>query len=209
MEKENSLENIEKIFDFLHIVSGLKQAKRYGKYDIEADSSADHSWRLALMSFVIADELNLSIDLSKAMKIAIVHDLPESITGDIPYMEILNGNVTKQEKQKNEIEAINKIVSKLPEKIGKEIRELWEEYEYSKTKEGAFIKALDKIETIAHVVEKGRDYSDLDLIATYPDRYVNINNFPELIPVLKELKCRLKSEFEKRGLFWKKEYDNC
>jgi 5'-deoxynucleotidase YfbR-like HD superfamily hydrolase len=204
---ENKKENLEKIFDFLHVVCDLKNAKRYGKYDIDADSSADHSWRLSLMSFILCDELKLDIDRLKAMKIAIVHDLPEAITGDIPYMEINNGSITKEEKQKNEILAIKKMTEILPEKIGKEIYELWEEYEYSKTREGLFIKALDKIETIAHVIEKGRDYSDLDLIATYPDKYVNLKNFPELIPVLKELKSRLKKEFEKRGLLWKEEYD--
>jgi putative hydrolases of HD superfamily len=205
---ENKKESFEKIFDFLHVATGLKKSKRYGKYDIDADSSADHSWRLSLMSFILSDELKLDIDKFKAMKIAIVHDLPEAITGDIPYMEILNGHVTKEEKQKNEILAMKKMIELLPEKTGKEIYELWEEYEYSKTKEGMFIKALDKIETIAHVVEKGRDYNDLDLIATYPDKYVNIDNFPELRPVLKELKRRLKLEFEKRGLLWKSEYDN-
>jgi putative hydrolases of HD superfamily len=204
---EDKKENLEKIFDFLHVVCELKNTKRYGTYDIEADSSADHSWRLSLMSFVIADELKLDIDILKAMKIAIVHDLPEAITGDIAYMEIKNGNVTKEEKQKNEIIAMKKLKSLLPEKVGEEIIGLWEEYEYSKTKEGMFIKALDKIETITHVVERGRNYNDLDLIATYPDRYVNVKNFPELIPVLKELKKRLRKEFEKRGLEWKKEYD--
>jgi putative hydrolases of HD superfamily len=204
---ENKKENLEKIFDFMNVVCNLKSAKRYGNYDIDADSSADHSWRLALMSLMFSDELKLDIDKFKAMKIAIIHDLPEAITGDIPYMEILNGNVTKEEKHNNEIKAMDAIKNLLPENMGEEIIGLWEEYEYSKTREALFIKALDKIETISHVIEKGRDYTDLDLIATYPDKYVNLNNFPELIPVLKELKRRLKKEFFKRGLVWKKEYD--
>lgn len=202
---ENNKDHIEKIFDFLHVVCELKKSIRYGKYDIDGDSSADHSWRLALMSLIIADELNLDIDKFKAMKIAIAHDLPEAITGDIAYMEIHNGRVLKEEKQKDEIKAMEKLRSLLPEKIGKEVCELWEEYEYSKSKEALFIKALDKIETMSHIVEKGRKYTDLDLIATYADKHVN--NFPELKPVLKELKIRLKKEFEKRKLPWKKEYD--
>ncbi len=205
MEDKNIGNNLEKIFDFFKIVSGLKKTKRYGKYDVEADSSADHSWRLSLMSFIIADELKIDIDILKAMKIAIVHDLPEAITGDIPYMEIYNGSVLKENKQKNEILAMNKIKESLPETIGKEIYELWEEYEYANSKEALFIKALDKIESITHVAEKGGEYTELDLIATYTDKHVN--NFPELKPVLKELKRRLKGEFEKRGLPWKKEYD--
>lgn len=205
IKNEENKENIEKIFDFLQIVNGLKKTKRFGKYDIEADSPADHSWRLCLMAFIIADELKIDINIIKAMKIALVHDLPESITGDIPYVEIHYGNTTKDDKQKKEIEAMKTIIQTLPFEISKEIHELWEEYEYSKSREALFIKALDKIETITHVVEKTREYSHLDLVASYTDKHVN--NFPELIPVLKELKKRLKIEFEKRGLEWKKEYD--
>ena len=198
--------NIEKIFDFLRVVCDLKKSIRYGEYDIDADSSADHSWRLALMTFIIADEINLCIDKFKAVKIAIVHDLPEAITGDIAYMKIYNGKMSKEEKQKKEIEAMKKLKSLLPEKVGKEINELWEEYEYSKTKEALFVKALDKMETLAHIIEKGKRYTDLDLIATYTDKHVK--NFPELKKVLKVLKARLKKEFEKRKLPWKKEYDD-
>ncbi len=204
MEEEKA-DNIGKIFDFLNIVSGLKKARRYGKYNIDADSSADHSWRLCLMSFVIADELKIDIDVMRAMKIAIVHDLPESITGDIPYMDVYNGHILKENKQKDEIQAMNKIVRTLPERIGKEIYDLWEDYDQAKSREALFIKALDKIETTTHVSESVRGYTDLDMIAMYPDKHVN--KFKQLKPILSELKSRLKIEFRKRGLPWKKEYD--
>jgi len=107
MEKEN----IEKIFDFMHVVNDLKKTKRYGEFDVYKESSADHSWRLALMSFILADEIKLDIDVLKAVKIAIVHDLPEAITGDIPNCEIEYGRVSKEEKQKDEIHAINNLAS--------------------------------------------------------------------------------------------------
>jgi putative hydrolase of HD superfamily len=203
---ENKKESLEKIFDFLHVVTELKKSIRYGEYDgMEGDSGADHSWRLSLMIFVFADEIKLDIDVLKAVKIAIVHDLPEAITGDVDYRKIIEGKVTKEEKQKKEIEAMEKIKSLLPEKIGKDIYKLWEEYEYSKSKEALFVKAMDKIETITYIIEKSKDYDHIDLIATYPDKHVK--NFPELIPVLKELKKRLKKQFEKRGIEWKKEYE--
>lgn len=206
MEKEDK-NNLEKIFDFLHVINDLKTTMRYEVFDIEGDSSADHSWRLSFMVFIIADELNLDIDVSKAMKIAIVHDLPEAITGDIDYIHVREGRVSKEDKNKDEIEAIKKMQALLPEKIGKEIFELWEEYEYSKTKEALFVKALDKIETITYIIEKGREYTQEDIIGTdYVDKHVK--NFPELKGVLKELKIRLRKEFEKRGIEWKEEYDN-
>ncbi len=210
MIKEERKEDIEKIFDFLHEVGNLKNVKRYGKIepgknDITPDSTADHTWRLTLMALVLKDELNLDIDLLKAMKIAVVHDLPETITGDIDYREIVDGNVTKEEKQKEKIKTMKKITNHLSEKIGKGVLELWEEYEKAETREALFVKALDKIETITHVVEKGKCYTYHNLIATYPDKHVK--NFPELKPVLRELKKRVKKEYEKRNIEWKKEYD--
>lgn len=188
-------ENISKIFDFLYLVSDMKKSIRYGDYDIDGDSSADHSWRLSLMTFIIADELNLDINVLRAVKIAIVHDLPEAITKDIDYGRIYRGEIDPKDKQKGEIDAMIKIKNSLPEKIGKEIFELWQEYEDAKTKEALFVKALDKIETITYIVEKSRTYSDIDLIATYTDKH--IKNFPKLKDVLRELKMRLKKEFEK------------
>lgn len=198
-------DNISKIFDFLKVINDLKKAYRFGNYDLDRDSSADHSWRLTLMIPLIAQELKIDIDILKAIKISLVHDLPEAITGDIAYMEIHYGRMTKEEKNKMEVEAINKIIKTLPSDIGKEIFSLWEEYEYSRSKEALFVKALDKIETIDHVLNKSRIFSDYDLIATYPDKH--INNFPELLPVLKELKKRLKIEFLERNIPWKPEYD--
>ncbi len=197
--------NLDKIFDFLHVVGNLKKTKRYENYDIEADSSADHSWRVALMTFIIAEEINLNLNVLRAVKIALVHDLPEAITGDINYMKIANGEVSKKDKEKMEKNAMEKFKKMLPKKIGKEVYELWEEYENGKSKEALFVKALDKIETMSHAIENGIKHTDLDVIATYSNKHVN--NFIQLKEVSKVLKRRLKKEFEKRKLVWKKEYD--
>ena len=48
MMKNNS-GNLEKIFNFLHKIENLKSTYRYNKTSTgEKESSADHSWRLAL-----------------------------------------------------------------------------------------------------------------------------------------------------------------
>ena len=73
----NNPGNLEKIFDFLHKIENLKSTLRYNKTTSgRNESSAEHSWRLALITLIIADELRLSIDVNRAIKIALVHDLP-------------------------------------------------------------------------------------------------------------------------------------
>ena len=200
-------ENLEKIFDFLHIIENLKSTLRYNYTKSgRKESSAEHSWRLALMLFVLAKELDLDISIEKSMKLAIVHDLPEAITGDIDAVLIAEGKATKEEKQAKELEAMDKIKNMLPEEIGEEIYSLWKEYEDSLTKEAKFVKAVDKLETLTQLVDAGYNtYDKPEFIANYADRAVK--EFPELNEVLKIIKRKLKEEFNKGKIPWKKEYD--
>jgi putative hydrolase of HD superfamily len=46
------------------------------------ENSAEHSWHLALGLLAVARELNLTIDLDKALRMALIHDLCEIDAGD-------------------------------------------------------------------------------------------------------------------------------
>jgi len=201
------MENLEKIFSFLSHAGKLKDVLRYNeKRNGTKESVADHSWRLALMVFTIAEELKISVDILKSIKMALAHDIAESITGDIDAVLIMEGKVLKEEKKKEEIKAMEEIKKIPPEKIGLEIYDLWNEYEKSETREARFIKALDKLETLMHLAESGhKTYDKPDLIPTYADEAVK--NFPELLPMLKIVKRKLKDEFIKGGFEWKVEYE--
>src|SRR5215469_10289885 len=48
------------------------------------ENSAEHSWHLALGLMVLARELDLDIDLPKALMMAVIHDLCEIDAGDTP-----------------------------------------------------------------------------------------------------------------------------
>ena len=141
------------------------------------------------------------------MKIALVHDIAEGLTGEIDYRLIFFGKMSKKEKNARERKAMLKIRKTLPQKLGKEIFDLWQDYENSRTREAKFVKALDKIETTIHLIEAGHEKYDFpELIATYPDEAVA--DFSELKKFLKAVKGRLKKEFQKGRFLWKKEYDN-
>ena len=207
MKNNFSSEDLEQIFKFLHQAEKLKTTMRFlESKDIVQESSAAHSWRLSLMVFVVANELNLNLNIEKALKIAIVHDLAESITGDIDYLFITNGKVSKEEKKKLEENAMQQIKNSLPKKIGNEIYNLWKEFETQSSNEGRFVKALDKLETLTHLVEVGyKAYDKTEVIPTYANEAVK--TFPELSEVLKKIKKELKLEFEKGSIPWKEEYN--
>lgn len=188
---------LEKIFDFLHKIENLKNTTRYLKTTLgRQESSAEHSWRLAMMTFIFADELKLNIDVNKSIKIALVHDLAESITGDINAILIEDGKVSK-----NEIKAMLKLTKDVPNELENEIMNLWNEYNNNETKEAKFIKALDKIETLLQFLEVGNKYKLFDrpdFLLKYANKHVE--EFPELLDILNMIKIKLKEEFKKGGI---------
>ena len=205
MPQQNN--NIDKIFDFFELAGKLKKTRRYlTRRNMPKESVADHSWRLVLMSFIIAEELKLKIDIIKAMKIALVHDIGESITGDIDIRLIYKNIVSQAKKDRQELKALQKIKSSLPASLGRQIYNLWQEYEKGRTAEGRYIKALDKIEALIYLVENGhKTYTDPEIIPVYADK--EVANFPELKGILKKLKRKIKKIFIKAQLEWKKDYE--
>lgn len=83
---------------FFEVVGKLKLLKRTGWVNHETnlpESVADHMYRMSMMSFMITDP---ALNKEKLMKICMVHDLAESIVGDITP----NDPITKEEKRQLE-----------------------------------------------------------------------------------------------------------
>ena len=69
---------------------------------------SDHMYRMGVMVFVARDP---SLDTNKCIKMALVHDVAESIVGDItPHC-----GISKEEKHRMETEAMHKITDMLGE----------------------------------------------------------------------------------------------
>jgi len=199
---------VKEIFDFATFVTRLKSEKRFKTVkNFKGDDVASHSWRLAVLVFLIADELNLKINVLKAVKLALIHDFPEAVTGDIDA-HLLRGNkklrVDKIKKEKIAISEMTGILSKLQ---GDEIKNLWEEYSSCKTEEARYVYALDKIEGVYTFIEIDSfdHYRDYDLIATYSLR--GYKSFPEIKPIIDFIQNKIKNNFENNGIEWKSKYD--
>jgi len=138
---------IKQIIEFLQLAEKLKCTLRHGWTSTgRQESVADHCWRLALMVMLCNPYLDQKINIERALKMALVHDIAESITGDIPYFEAPEGSKAKEKKKKEERKAMTKIRELLPSNLKEEIYGLWEEYEAGETYEAKVVKALDKLE---------------------------------------------------------------
>jgi putative hydrolase of HD superfamily len=110
------------------------------------ENSAEHSWHLAIMAIVLAEYAPPSVDLLQAIKMLLIHDLVEIDSGDTFCYDV-QGNLDKAAREET---AATRLFGMLPEEQGKELRELWEEFEAFETATARFAVALDRLQPLLH-----------------------------------------------------------
>ncbi len=83
-------------------------------------------------------------DISRLLKMCIVHDLGEAIGGDIPAI-YQQDDAPKADQERKDLLIL---VEPLPEAIKNEILALWDEYNAAASPEARIAKALDRLETL-------------------------------------------------------------
>jgi len=142
---------------FLKEAERLKSTLRSGYTSMgRPESVAEHTWRLCLMALVLADEFE-GIDSLRLIKLCIVHDLGEALSGDIPAVMQTDG-MNKSSRERADLETLTEALD--PAKRA-EILALWEEYEAAASPEAILAKGLDKLETILQH-NQGKNPADFD-----------------------------------------------
>lgn len=159
------------ILEFLAFSERLKRELRHCWLSSgRQESVAEHSWQMALMAILVHRELQAPVDIDKTLKMVLTHDLVEAETGDVPFFE-----QSERRRQKAVLEgaAIEKIRDWLGEPVGRELFELWREYEAKETAEARFASALNHLEVqIQHNLADLETWSPIeyDLVYTKMDR---------------------------------------
>ncbi len=136
--------DIKKYITFIEEAEKLKSVVRTAWSSTgRRESTAEHSWRLALLAGVLLDK-NDEIDITKVLFMCLIHDIGEIYEGDISAA--LRPN--KEDKYQAEYEAAKKVFSLLPEGQADRMMKIWLEYNENMTPEAKLVKALDKAETI-------------------------------------------------------------
>uniref|UniRef100_A0A3B3CIH5 5'-deoxynucleotidase HDDC2 n=1 Tax=Oryzias melastigma TaxID=30732 RepID=A0A3B3CIH5_ORYME len=106
----------------------------------EPESVSDHMYRMAVMSLTITDP---TVDKDRCIKLALVHDMAESIVGDIAPSD----NVSKEEKHRRE---------KVSKTQKGNLFFMGGEYEFQSSSEARLVKQFDLLEMIlqAHEYEE-------------------------------------------------------
>ena len=93
------------------------------------------------MAMLCADEYP-NVDINRVIKMCLIHDFGEAITGDVPaFLKSQNDEVEEEL-------AIEKLISLLPSNTRDELNLLFTEMKEMRTDEAKLYKALDNIEAL-------------------------------------------------------------
>ena len=132
----------ERLLAFLRQAAALKDTPRHCRtIRGEPEFVAGHCWRIALMAQLLTSSCP-EIDMNRVIRICLVHDLGEAVTGDIPTFLKTGADEDTEDR------AVAYLLSLLDPPVREEIAELFAEMNAMQTPEAKFWKALDKIEAV-------------------------------------------------------------
>ena len=148
----------KELLSILHLAEKLKDVPRHAYTSGgRRESVAEHSWRIALMAYLVSDEFP-GADMAKVIKMCLIHDLGEAFTGDIPVF------LKTAADEKREEELLFKGVDGLPEPYRTELGSLYREMAERQTLEARVYKAMDSLEAVIQ-------HNESDLSTWEPNEY--------------------------------------
>ena len=174
--------NAQAILDFIEEIGVLKNLPRTGwrlRGIKDAESVADHCYRVSLLSMILADvlaEQGVPLDVEKVMRLALLHEVAEARIGDLPFpaLEYIPKAVKKTGEQAA-VESMFEHFGPLQQKY----MQLWEEFEEGTSIEGKLVRAADKLELMIQVLEYEKiGYRSLDKFWINPWNYRNFDDSP-------------------------------
>src|SRR3989344_7777107 len=130
--------SIKRDVEFLYEISPFRHLDRVWKQFLNADvaNNAEHSFRVAWIALTISKYENKG-NHEKILKMAMLHDLPESRCGDVHYL-------SRQYVLRKEVEAMTHMCASTVHE--KELNDLMKEYEDRKSIESRIVKDADNLD---------------------------------------------------------------
>lgn len=147
-----------KSINYLHFFETIGKSKRLVRSGWirekikDPESVAEHSFRVGVLAMVLADACGYKLDKNKLIKMALLHDLAEVVTGDmiVERWDIIDVN-KRDIKEEEERKGIQKIFGMIGQ--GAEYTEIFEEMIGRTTDEAKFFWQLDKLEMAIQALE--------------------------------------------------------
>ncbi len=131
--------------EFLYEIGCLRRQQRSWSQFLypDAASNTDHTFRVIWTALVLAKKEGVNAT-EKVIKMALVHDVPESRTGDTNYL-------SRQYVNENNEQAFTDVFGGTV--LEAEFFEIWHEYEKRETKEAKIVKDADTLDIDLELAE--------------------------------------------------------
>lgn len=140
MNNERLIKQLDLIMELDRLKSVLRRT-RVKSADKRLENTAEHSWHVALMAIILEEHANQPIDITKVVKMLLLHDIVEIDAGDTFVYDA----IASEDQELKELEAADRLFSMLPEDQGIKLKEIWLEFEKAESDDAKFAKALDRI----------------------------------------------------------------
>ncbi len=170
--------NLRDLVKFFETVSKLKRTPRSGWVEVgirKPESVADHIFRTSILCMVYSDLEGL--DELKLLRMALIHDLPEAIIGDLTPSRKTIGS---KEKENN---AMKQMLSLLPKEQREKYMTDWNEYQEDKTREAKAVRQLEKLE----MALQAKEYEEAGLTRQSLKRFIKSAEEAIVWPQLRRL----------------------
>ena len=154
---------VAELFD---AIAGLKRLVRTGWRERgvpEPESVAAHSYGVAVLTLLLAEQRRDAgddVDVLKAVRMALLHDLPEHATGDLTPAQrrsLFGGESAKSSQRAAERRSLERLLSTAPAAVGARWREDWEGYAAGDSAEAALVGQADKLDCLLQAVRYRRE----------------------------------------------------
>ena len=134
----------QNVVNYYVLCNKLKNVIRTGWVDWKVnrervESIAEHIFGVQMLAIAMKSEYQYDIDIMKVIYMLAIHELGETIIGDLTQFQI-----SKEEKEQMEHEAVHNILSSLID--GEQIESLFLEFDSHSTPEAMFAYQCDKLE---------------------------------------------------------------
>jgi len=131
---------------FIQEIDKLKYIQRRTKLfnSDRRENDAEHSWHLAMMTIVLANQSDKPIDVLKVLKMVLIHDIVEIDAGDTFIFDTRKSHTNTDEERL----AANRIFGLLPNEQAEAFKAIWEEFETGETNEAKFARSMDRLEPL-------------------------------------------------------------
>ena len=140
------INRFKKQVDFILEVDKEKNILRQNHLSgyVRRENDAEHAWHMALMVYLLKEYANKEFDVSKAMMMALIHDVVEIDAGDTYAYD----PKAKLDQKEREDKAAKRIFSLLPDDQRDELKTLFYEFEACESDEAKFVRAMDNFQPL-------------------------------------------------------------